>query len=323
MQKIYANQICNHIHPMRKIVLFLLCFSAFSLSKAQTNLQAGDVAFLSMQSGQSGQTAKDRFAFILLKDIDSATHIFFTDNAVLNSSPVKFCRNEGFSRWKATSSLPAGTVVSISEDSIASSGMVAGGLAFSQTGDQILALQVQGADTIMLAGISSTGWEATCTSTCSGASNSKTCLPAPLADGANAVGFASEKNNLFFNLNPLTGTPSEILAAISNPANWTRSDTLQTWPTWSVSVLTSVRSTRIPSEFSVIPANQTGIIQVRNAKQEAVNMEIFNLLGVPVYKRSIASGASVVSIPGATPGIYFARFQNASSGSELVRFRVY
>lgn len=323
MQKIYEKPDLSSFKTKRKYFLFILCFSAITFSKAQTNLQAGDVAFVSMQSGQSGQAAKDRFAFILLKDIDSATHIFFTDNAVLNSSPVKFCRNEGFSRWKATSSLPAGTVVSISEDSVASSGMVAGGLAFSQTGDQILALQIQGSDTIMLAGISSTGWEATCASTCGGTNNNKTCLPAPLADGTTAVGFANELNNLFFNLNPLTGSPSEILAAINNPANWTRSDTLQIWPTWSVSVLTSVRSTRIPSEFSVVPANQTGIIQVRNAKLEAVNMEIFNVLGVPVYKRSIASGASVVSIPGATPGIYFARFQNASFGSELVRFRVY
>ncbi len=308
---------------MRKIILFILFLSAFTFSKAQTSLQAGDVAFMSMQSGQSGLPAKDRFAFMLLKDVDSATHIFFTDNAVLNSSPVKFCKNEGFSRWKSNSSLPAGTIVSISEDSIASFGTVDGGLAFSQSGDQILALQVQGADTIMLAGISSTGWEATCATVCGGAGNSKTCLPSPLADGTNAVGFATEKNNLFFNLNPLTGTPSEILAAINNPANWTRSDSLQTWPTWSVSVLTSVQSKKIPSEFSILPGNQTGMIQVRNDRQETVMMEIFNVLGMPVYKKSITPGNNPVSIPGANTGIYFARFQNASFSSELVRFRVY
>jgi hypothetical protein len=308
---------------MRKIILFILFLSAFTFSKAQTSLQAGDVAFMSMQSGQSLQTAKDRFAFMLLKDVDSATHIFFTDNAVLNSSPVKFCKNEGFSRWKSNSSLPAGTIVSISEDSIASFGAVDGGLAFSQSGDQILALQVQGADTIMLAGISSTGWEATCATVCGGTGNSKTCLPSPLADGTNAVGFATEKNNLFFNLNPLTGTPSEILAAINNPANWTRSDSLQTWPTWSASVITSVRNTRIPSEFSILPGYQTGMIQVRNDRQEVVNMEIFTILGVPVYKKAITPGANPVSIPGASAGLYFARFQNASFGSELVRFRVY
>lgn len=307
---------------MKTALLFI--FSIFCLAgvKAQTNLQAGDVAFVSMQSGQSGQTAKDRFAFILLKDIESNTQIFFTDNAVLNSSPVKFCKNEGYSRWKASSQMAAGTVVSISEDSVTSAGTVAGGLAFSQSGDQILAMQVQGSDTVMLAGISSTGWEATCTSTCGGASNNKTCLPANLVDGTNAVGFGTELNNLFFNLNPLTGTTAEILAAINNPANWTRSDDLQTWPTWEVSVTTSVEGKISASSFSISSQPQINNIVVGNSQSESVAMKVFNVLGNQVINTTVLPGKNQISVSGIPSGIYFARFQSTSGKPSLVRFRI-
>ena len=56
---------------MKKVVLFIISIFSISLVQAQTSLNAGDIAFVSMQSGQSGQTVKDRFAFILLKDIDA------------------------------------------------------------------------------------------------------------------------------------------------------------------------------------------------------------------------------------------------------------
>ena len=198
------------------ILSFLVLAGSALTSFAQTTLQAGDIAFVAIQSGETGQTVKDRFAFILLKDIDANTIVNFTDNAVLNSSPVKFCKNEGTSRWTSTSAITAGTIVSISEDSITSSGSVNGGLAFSQSGDQILAYQVVGQDTLMLAGISMMGWETSCGSACGGANNNKTCLPSPLVNGVNAVGFPTLKKNAFFNLNDPSGTPAEILAAINN-----------------------------------------------------------------------------------------------------------
>jgi hypothetical protein len=309
----------NH---MKRSILFI--FSIFFISgiQAQTNLMAGDIAFVSMQSGQSGQTAKDRFAFILLKNIDSNTQIIFSDNAVLNSSPVRFCKNEGFSRWKATSQLPAGTVVSISEDSVTNFGQVVGGLAFSQSGDQVLAMQVQGSDTTMLAGISSTGWESTCATTCGGASNNKTCLPANLVNGINAVGFPTEVNNLFFNFSSLTGTPSEILATINNPANWTRSDTLQTWPTWAVSVTTGLDKKIAVANYSISSLPQLNRILVGNTQSEAAQIQIFSLLGSPVYTGVVLPGNNEISVAGIPSGIYFARLRSESGTSFLTRFRI-
>ena len=307
---------------MKKVVLFIVSIFSISLVQAQTTLQAGDIAFVSMQSGQSGQTVKDRFAFILLKDIDAMTQIFFSDNAVLNQSPVKLCKNEGYSRWKSTGSIPAGTIVSISEDSVTSSGMVSGGLAFSQTGDQILAMQVQGADTVMLAGISSTGWEATCATTCGGTSNNKTCLPGNLVDGTNAVGFPTEVNNLFFNLSLLTGTPSEILSAINNPANWTRSDTLQNWPTWAVSVVTGVNSKLDAQIFSVVPQSINNQIMVQNPQPDKSEMEVFNAIGISVFSSTVLPGKNQVSVAGIPSGIYFARFGSGSRKPTMVRFRL-
>jgi hypothetical protein len=207
-------------------VLMTVCF----FSKAQTTLSAGDIAFVAIQSGETGQTLPDRFAFVLLKSIDAETQIVFTDNGVLNPAlSADYCRNEGFCNWISTSNLPAGTVVSISADSAVSTGLVSGSINLSQSGDQIIAFQALGSDSIPLAAISTTGFETTCAATCGGANNNKTCLPAGLSNGVNAISFPSEQNNAYFDNDDLSGSPQEILAQINNPANWVRSDQLQTW----------------------------------------------------------------------------------------------
>lgn len=222
-----------------KYVISLLVLLAMALPglRAQTLFAPGDIAFLGIQSGQAGVTATDRFAFVLLKPAEEGTRLLFTDNAVLNSGPpVRLCRNENFCRWTATAPLPAGTVITYTEDSVVSVGTGLGGLSLSQSGDQILALQVQGNDTIALAGISTTGWAATCAAACGGTANNETCLPAGLTAGQQAVGFAAEQNNAYFLAPSLSGSISELLAAINDPNNWSQSGSLQTWPEWSFTI---------------------------------------------------------------------------------------
>jgi len=300
--------------------LFLL--SGFHWLQAQTVLLAGDIAFVGIQSGQSGQTAKDRYAFVLLKDITTNTEILFSDNAVLIPSPVRFCRNEGFAKWKATSNLAVGTVVSLTEDSVTSAGMVSGGLALSQTGDQILAMQVTGTDTVMLAGISSTVWETTCATTCGGAGNNKTCLPPNLADGVNSVSFTIEKNNAFFNLDDVSGSPAEILAAINNPANWTGADELQIWPTWSVSVVTS-NDQRVNSQsIRLFPSNSNREFKVENNGKTGASISIYSPSGVLINSSTLHIGMNLIQTNGIPAGFYLANISDHTGRLFVSRIQI-
>jgi hypothetical protein len=308
---------------MKKTILSFFVLAGTALTSfAQTTLQAGDIAFVGIQSGETGQTAKDRFAFILLKDIDENTQINFTDNAVINNQPVKFCKNEGTSRWTSTSAMTAGTIVSISEDSIASSGSANGGLAFSQSGDQVLAYQTSGTDTFMLAGISNTGWETSCGSTCGGANNNKTCLPSPLINEVNAIGFSTIKKNAYFNLPNPSGTPAEILAAINNPANWTQEDVLQIWPSWNVTVITSNQELIGKQKFMLFPTVSDGNFTLENNSGSSYEFTIHNVLGQIQFSGIAPVGKKEFSFHGLSKGLYFVSSKNKEGNSGVFRFQI-
>jgi len=311
---------------MKKIVYLILGLAFTFSASAQTTLQAGDIAFLGIQSGESGQAAiKDRFVFILLKDIEINTKIDFTDNAALNAQPVKFCKNEGVSRWTATTALSAGTFVSITEDSVTSSGSVIGGLGLNQSGDQVLAFQVSGSDTIMLAGLSTSGWEATCNTACGGTgttNNNKTCLPFNLVDGINAVGFSTEQNNAFFNLDLLSGTKEEILAAINNPVNWTRGDVLQIWPVWAISVTTSIKNLRSKPAITLAPSISDGTFTIENTADTPIQISIHNLLGITAFSGTLPVGKKEFSFPTLPGGIYFAKTKDQAGKQSVTRFQI-
>lgn len=289
---------------MKKLLLSILTVAGLSSSmQAQTLLSTGDVMFVGIQSGQSGQAAKDRFAFVVLKDLAEGTLIHFTDNAVLNQSPVKFCKNEGVSRWTAGANFLAGTVVTISEDSIASSGTVQGGLAFSQTGDQVIAYQVNGADTLSLGGISTTDWLATCSSGCGNTqgNNSATCLPTGLISGENVVNFSTEKNNAFLNVALLNGSPEEIRAIITNPANWTRSDSLQTWPNWTATVVGNEKI-QVAGRTRMYPSPAQTFLRFEGLK--AGEIRIFDLQGRVVFNTQVAAATEKLDLPKLSSGLY-------------------
>lgn len=290
---------------MKKLLLSILTVAGLSAYvQAQTLLGPGDVMFVGIQSGQTGQnTVKDRFAFLLLKDLEAGTMIHFTDNAVLNPSPVKFCKNEGVSRWTASNSTLAGTVVTISEDSIASSGTVQGGLAFSQTGDQVIAYQVNGTDTVSIGGISTTDWLTTCSSGCGNTlgNNSATCLPAGLTAGENVVNFSPEKNNAFLNVALLNGSPEEIRALIANPANWTRSDSLQTWPNWSATVV-GTEKIQVLGSTKIYPNPTQSFLRFEGLKSGEIR--IFDLNGKVVFKTLVGQATEKIQLPKLSSGLY-------------------
>jgi hypothetical protein len=296
---------------MKKILLLLsLAISVSITGNAQTNLSAGDIAFIAIQSGETGQTLPDRFAFVLLKAITAETEITFSDNSVLDpAQSAKYCKNEGFCNWITTTNLPAGTVISISADSTVNIGIATGSINLSQSGDQIIAFQAQGADSIALAAISTTGFEANCTSTCGGANNNKTCLPTGLTNGLNALSFTSEQNNAQFNLDDLSGSPAEILAQINNPANWVRSDQLQTWQpgTWSFQV-TRLSGVVFEKELVLFPNPSQNSVQMLEFPGKPQSMEAIDRIGKS-HALQIGPGGNI-GVGHLSSGIYWLRIQS-------------
>ena len=307
---------------MKRTLLFISSlFFLLSASRAQTQLAAGDIAFVAIQSGATGQTVPDRFAFVLLKAIESGTSIVFTDNAVLNPAQnAKYCRNEGFCNWTAGSSLPAGKVVQIAADSTTNTGTVQGNVNLSQSGDQIIAFQAFGTDSVALAAISTTAFETVCGTACGGAANnSKTCLPAGLSNGLNAISFPTEQNNAFFNLDDLTGSAADLLAQICNPANWTRADTLQTWNAgvWTLNV-TSLRSRQAEQAFDLFPNPARDMVEIKMKNPDKITCRITDARGqkLPV----VWKGNNKLDISLLASGIYTLQFLSGDgSGFETHR----
>jgi len=291
---------------------------------AQTSLVSGDLMFVGIQSGQTGQTVKDRFAFIVFKDLEAGTQITFTDNAVIGQSPLQLCANEGTALWTATQVVAAGSVITLSEDTIASIGTVSGGLAFSQNGDQVLAYQTSATDTSFISGISTTNWLSTCSSGCGNTlgNNSATCLPLGLESQVNVVDFTPEKNNSFFNIALLNGSPQEIRTQILNPANWTRSDSLQVWPTWNVTVVTSVEKFIKKQKLSLYPTVSGGNFTLVNNSESAYEFTVHDVLGQIQFSGVVPVGKKEFSFFGLSKGFYFVSSKNKEGNSGIIRFQI-
>jgi len=283
--------------------LFLLSGMIFT-AMAQTSIAPGNLMFLGFQSGQLGATDPDRFAFILLQDVDSGTVVSFTDNAVIGQSPLVLCTNEGVVSWTSTSNLPAGSIVRISADTTTSNGLVSGSLSFSQSGDQILVFQVNtNPDTVFIGGFSSTGWLTSCSAGCGNTSgnNSATCLPFGLESQVNVMDFTSEVNNSYFNLALLTGSPGDIRAALLNSENWTRSDSIQTWPDWAVNVTAS--NPEIIRKSTLYPNPAQEWIQIDN--QESGCLSFFDLHGKICKQQILIKGQQRISVQDLREGWYY------------------
>lgn len=303
----------------RNIILIFIQIILFQPVWSQTQLTTGDVAIVGYQSGFAATpTPKDRFAFVLLKSVEAETHLIFNDNSVLQTSPVQFCKNESQVIWNATSPLPAGTVIVITEsDTLATFGKVNGSIAFSQSGDQVIAMQPWNGDTILLGGMSQTTWAATCATACGGANNNVTCLPPPLVNGVNAVSMNTTIQNSFLNVSQLSGTPAEILAIINNPNNWTVSSNEQPWTAgyWQFSVFTSNKKPLNDSQaLALIPNPSAGKFTI-NTPHNWAQASIGNVLGstMMTIKNEGLQELEIRSLP---PGLYLV--QIFSSDNKLL-----
>jgi hypothetical protein len=140
-------------------------------------------------------------------------------------------------------------------------------------------------------------------------------------NGVNAVGFPDKKNNLFFNLDDLEGTPAEILAQINNPVNWTRADELQTWPNYTVVITSSVRQMGT-SFFNLNPRLSEDFLVAENGSSLPLRLSILNMSGKTEILQDLPSGKTNVSVNHLPSGIYLARTIGADGRVETIRFQV-
>jgi len=205
---------------MKKIILLvvLLCISFVGYS--QTTLTAGDIAFVG--SNTDGFTYNDdNVAFVLLKDIDAATTIIFTDKGWDDTTGFSNLSGDSQFTWVSESARAAGSIVTIYMSDLG-----LGGGAYSVIGDQLFAIQGSIATPIFIAGLQYNGtsgddanWDGIADL------NSKSALPDDLITGDTAVRLVPEHDNWQFScvlagVEAITGTPDQIRAIVHNPANW-------------------------------------------------------------------------------------------------------
>ncbi len=213
---------------MRQLLCTLLLLCAVFAVQAQSTLSAGDIAI----TGFNGDNP-DEFSFLLLTDIESGTEIRFTDNGW--TSAGAFRANEGTE--VATFNVPVNCGIEIFADlsnnqllvgpapvgSIVNSGNT---IAFSTSGDQLLAYQGTDASPTFIAAVQFNGnsFDADATS------SNTTALPTGLTVGENAVAVGNVDNGVYDCSNTVSGTVSEIRTALNTAANWTTSSSRLTVP---------------------------------------------------------------------------------------------
>ncbi|RRQ47950.1 HYR domain-containing protein [Maribacter algicola] len=209
---------------MKKILLYYLFSLTFFWSFGQTALGPGDIAFVGVNTDGANNT-EDSFAFILLKDIDAATQIIFTDRGWNDGAGFFDAIGDGEFTWTSGSARSAGEVITLNF-----SNLTPIAAAFTYLGDQLFAIQGSISTPTFIAGMqlndtptsNDANWDGAATD------NQTSALPDALTTGDTAVRFTPEADNWQFSCSiagcPLSGTPEQIRAIVHNLANWISND---------------------------------------------------------------------------------------------------
>lgn len=232
---------------MKKIYFLIVFLSSLLLSKGSVNaLVAGDIAIV----GYNVDAPIDEFSFILLTDIPSSTVIHFTDFGWCSGAgftgfqsynpcgALTGAASDGAITWTSTSALSCGTQIRVQcqNNLTASTGTVTGlqtqgsiptdYMTFTGSGDQILAFQGSMAAPTFITALQFDGgaWSATLAQ-CTQTSNMST-LPPGLDATTSVVMSTADADNSAYNGSFISGSPTQLRAAIFNNTNWTSSETV-------------------------------------------------------------------------------------------------
>ena len=201
------------------VMLFGVVGFSPELANAETRaISTGDIAII-----LANMDNPDALAFVALADIPAGEEILFTDSGWYSAGG--FRGNEGGIKWTApTGGISAGTIVyrdnpfDSEEWSIANDANVGNyGFSLSTSGDQVLAFQGDSSSPAFIYALNDEGagiWQADATS------SNTSALPTGLTNGTDAVAVAEADNIKLNCAENHSGTKAELLAYISNKANW-------------------------------------------------------------------------------------------------------
>lgn len=274
--------------------------TTFTISEGPSSLSQGDLAILAF-----GTTTTDKFAFVLLKDINTGTIINFTDNGFSSTSTGR--TGEGFLTYTAPTAICAGTVITwINGQSIVGTGWSSNNptnFAFNSTGDQLFAFQGTANSTTwasqsgitLLSGIQNynTSW------IMSGTASAATSYNPSNLGSSYKVQFPTFSDS-YFTATTLTNTKSNILATINNSSNYTTSNSAITLPSYALFVVYldnfSVTTTPIcPNTKSLITVNCPNLSNgIYTATYSIVG---YNTVNQTTAQLTISSGTGTFETP--------------------------
>ena len=252
----------------------------FNVTSNPTTLSAGDIAVIAVQSNST----TDKFSFVLLRDITTGTVINFTDNGY-TSSPASGATNEGFVTYTAPSALCAGTVLSWQSGQTGSGWSTSGSLNLAQAGDQLFAF----------AG-STSNWASQTSITflyaiqwinsyiVTGSTTANTSYAPPLAT-TYSLQLAGSNDGFYFTNTILSGTPAQIVTALTTAGNLTSLQGTYTTPTYSVTIHAGVANRPVNRFAAITPI----VITLENGATGA------NVTGLPPgVTSSVTSGVLTI-----------------------------
>ncbi|QIR38943.1 endonuclease/exonuclease/phosphatase [Tolypothrix sp. PCC 7910] len=203
---------------------------------APTILNPGDVAIVGFNTSNP-----DSIRFLVLVDIEADTSFNVTDNGWLSSGG--FRTGEGILTYTAPTKIPAGTVLtwvnSGTNNSPGFSSNNPSNFALNATGDSLTIFTGELANRKLIYALSSNNWSSNATSASTSAEPTVT-NGGILVTGTSSV--AIPNSNGYYSSSTNSGTQTQLLSAISNPANWTASLTatnVSDWPS-SFTITSSV-----------------------------------------------------------------------------------
>jgi hypothetical protein len=177
---------------------------ALAAPLAAAQLQSGDLAVVGYASDNP-----DAVALVALASIPAGIEVALTDNGW--QAAGSFRSNEGTFRYTVPAGgLAPGAVVRFDAPA---------GIAFSTSGDQVLVYTGPDDAPQFIYGLNNEGdgvWQDDATS------SNTSALPTGLANGGTAIALVEADNAAY--AGPTTGTRAELLALISDAANWSTSD---------------------------------------------------------------------------------------------------
>jgi len=208
---------------IRKTALALLLAAAGI--NAHAALSAGDIAVIAYNTD-----GEDNFAWVALADIAANTTINFTDSSWQATAfrTTEHLDAGGPLTWTNASTLSAGSVVKFNGNvtqtwSIGSGNGATAFLSLATSGDQIFAFQGSKTSPDFVYGLQFAHSSGIIASPTVSSSTNTTNVPGTLSELGGTMFNVGNFDNGYY-MGTTTGSKAELLSAIANQANWTRSD---------------------------------------------------------------------------------------------------